>query len=76
MKNLRKIIALFIFIFITGIIVTVISINTTLNKKAPTELVKAKDTLNLLKQVIRQLIDLISVLLVKYISFHISSYKI
>jgi hypothetical protein len=50
MKNLRKIIALFIFIFITGIIVTVVSINTTLNKKAPTELVKAKDTLYLIKK--------------------------
>jgi len=49
MKNLRKIIALFIFIFITGIIVTVISINSTLNKKAPTEFVKAKDTLHLIK---------------------------
>jgi hypothetical protein len=32
MKNLRKIIALFAFIFITGIIVTVMSINTSLNK--------------------------------------------
>ncbi|MDO6673980.1 hypothetical protein C7448_101353 [Tenacibaculum gallaicum] len=49
MKNLRKIIALFIFIFITGIIVTVVSINTTLNKKTPSEVVKAKDTLNLIK---------------------------
>jgi len=50
MKSLRKIIALFIFIFITGIIVTVVSINTTLNKKTPTELVKAKDTVYLLKK--------------------------
>ena len=51
MKNLRKIIALFLFIFITGIIVTVISINTTLNKKTPTELVKAKDSVYLTKKV-------------------------
>mgnify|MGYP000156206733 CR=1 FL=1 len=50
MKNLRKIIALFIFIFITGIIVTVVSINTTLNKKPATELVKAKDTIYLIKK--------------------------
>ena len=50
MKNLRKIIAFFLFIFITGIIVTVVSINTTLNKKIPTELVKTKDTLYLLKK--------------------------
>ncbi len=50
MKNLRKIIALFIFIFITGIIVAVISINTTLNEKVPSELVKAKDTLYLIKK--------------------------
>ncbi|MGG6229708.1 hypothetical protein [Tenacibaculum sp. SDUM215027] len=49
MKNLRKIIALFIFIFITGIIVTVVSINTTLNKKTPSEVVNTKDTLNLIK---------------------------
>lgn len=50
MKNLKKIIAFFLFIFIAGIIATVISINTTLNKKAPTELVKAKDTVQLLKK--------------------------
>ncbi len=50
MKNLRKIIAFFLFIFITGIIVTVVSINTTLNKKTPTEIVKAKDTVYLLKK--------------------------
>lgn len=50
MKNLHKIIGLFIFIFITGIIVTVISINTTLNKKTPTNLVKAKDSVYLLKK--------------------------
>ncbi|CAM1349997.1 hypothetical protein [Tenacibaculum insulae] len=50
MKNLRKIIAFFIFIFIAGIIVAAISINATLNKKTPTEIVKAKDTLNLIKK--------------------------
>ncbi|MDE0535543.1 hypothetical protein C8N26_0528 [Tenacibaculum lutimaris] len=49
MKSLRKIIALFIFIFITGIIVTVVSINTTLNEKNPTEVVKAKDSVYLIK---------------------------
>jgi hypothetical protein len=32
MKNLRKIIALFLFIFIAGIFVTVITVNTSLNK--------------------------------------------
>ncbi|GFD78157.1 hypothetical protein HER15_09705 [Tenacibaculum mesophilum] len=48
MKNLRKIIALFIFIFITGIIVTVVSINTTLNKKTPSKVV-TKDTIYLIK---------------------------
>ncbi|WP_158091353.1 hypothetical protein [Tenacibaculum holothuriorum] len=37
MKNLRKIIALFIGIFITGIIVTVVSINSTLKKEQPKE---------------------------------------
>lgn len=40
MKNLRKIIALFIFIFIAGIIITVVSINKTLDKNIPTETVK------------------------------------
>lgn len=50
MKNLRKIIGLFIFIFVTGIIVTVISINTTLNEKPTTDLVKAKDTIYLIKK--------------------------
>ncbi|QXP73130.1 hypothetical protein RRF68_09245 [Tenacibaculum sp. HL-MS23] len=50
MKNLRKIIGLFIFIFVTGIIVTVISINTTLNEKPTTNLVKAKDTIYLIKK--------------------------
>ena len=51
MKNLHKIIALFAFIFITGIIVTVISINTSLNKIETTEesVEIQKDTLYLLK---------------------------
>lgn len=51
MKHLRKIIALFIFIFLTGIFITVITINTSLNK---TEITKEnveiqKDTIYLLK---------------------------
>ena len=50
MKNLRKIIGLFIFIFITGIIITVISINTALNTKETKEFVKTKNTLYLLKK--------------------------
>ena len=33
MKNLRKIIALFTFIFFTGILISVITIRTTLNKQ-------------------------------------------
>ncbi len=51
MKNLHKIIALFAFIFITGIIVAVISINTSLNKIEITEetVEIQKDTLYLLK---------------------------
>lgn len=49
MKSLHKIIALFIFIFITGIIVTVVSINTTLNEKTPNKVVKAKDSVYLIK---------------------------
>lgn len=51
MKNLRKIIALFIFIFLAGIYITVITINTSLNKEdAPKETVEIqKDTLYLLK---------------------------
>jgi hypothetical protein len=50
MKNLRKIIILFIFIFFTGIIISVISINKTLHKKSSTETVESyKDTLILLK---------------------------
>ncbi|WGH74623.1 hypothetical protein P8625_11040 [Tenacibaculum tangerinum] len=48
MKNLRKIIALFIFIFITGIIVTVMSIHAALNKKIPSKVVK-QDTVYLIK---------------------------
>lgn len=51
MKNLRKIIALFAFIFLTGICITVITINTSLNKSdIPKETVEIqKDTLSLLK---------------------------
>jgi|TARA_B110000240_G_scaffold188334_1_gene227059 hypothetical protein len=51
MKNLRKIIALFAFIFLAGIFITVITINSSLNK---TEIKNGtveiqKDTLYLLK---------------------------
>jgi len=51
MKNLRKIIILFAFIFIAGITVTVITINTSLNKKDTTQntIEIHKDTLYLLK---------------------------
>ncbi len=51
MKNLRKIIALFAFIFLAGIFTTVITIKTTLNKSEITnETVDIqKDTLYLLK---------------------------
>ncbi|MGJ8743282.1 hypothetical protein [Polaribacter sp.] len=51
MKNLHKIIALFVFIFITGILATVITVNTSLNKsEITTETVEIKkDTLYLLK---------------------------
>ena len=46
MKKLKKIIALFLFIFLTGIIVTVISINRTLNTKLPAnETVELHDSL-------------------------------
>ena len=51
MKNLRKIIALFAFIFIAGIGVTVLTVKTSLNKKeAPKETVEIqKDTTYLLE---------------------------
>lgn len=51
MKNLRKIIALFVFIFLAGIFITVITINTSLNKsETPKETVEIqKDTTYLLK---------------------------
>lgn len=51
MKNLRKIIALFIFILIAGIFVTVMTINTSLNNsEVPQETVKIqKDTVSILK---------------------------
>tara|TARA_R110002072_G_scaffold129809_3_gene268439 strand:+ start:32005 stop:32175 length:171 start_codon:yes stop_codon:yes gene_type:complete len=44
-KDLRKIIALFIFIFVTGTTVTLFSINKKLDKKNPQEIVKvSKDS--------------------------------
>jgi len=51
MKNLRKIIALFSFFFLAGILITVILVNTTLNKnKKPKETVEVqKDTLSIRK---------------------------
>ena len=51
MKNLRKIIALFVFILVAGIFVTVMTINTSLNKThVPNETVEIqKDTVSLLK---------------------------
>ncbi|WP_298779392.1 hypothetical protein [uncultured Polaribacter sp.] len=51
MKNLKKIIGLFAFIFLTGIFITIISINTSLNKTEPTKQTVEieKDTLYLLK---------------------------
>ena len=51
MKNLRKIIALFIFILVAGIFVTVMTINTSSNKThVPNETVEIqKDTVSLLK---------------------------
>ena len=51
MKNLRKIIVLFAVIFLTGVIVTVMTVNTSLNKTETTkETVEIqKDTLYLLK---------------------------
>ncbi|EAQ42800.1 MULTISPECIES: hypothetical protein [unclassified Polaribacter] len=51
MKNLRKIIALFSFIFVAGILITVVLVNTTLNKtEIPKETVEVqKDTLSIHK---------------------------
>jgi hypothetical protein len=51
MKNLRKIIALFLFIFITGILVTMITLNTSLNKTENTNKTEGikKNTIYLLK---------------------------
>ena len=51
MKNLRKIIALFSFIFLAGILITVKIVNTSLNKvETPSETVEVqKDTIYLLK---------------------------
>jgi hypothetical protein len=51
MKNLKKIIALFLFIFIAGIFITALNINAALNKVEPQkETVEIqRDTLSLLK---------------------------
>ena len=51
MKNLRKIIALFLFIFITGIVVTVKTVQKTLRKsELPQKTVDVKkDSINLYK---------------------------
>jgi hypothetical protein len=51
MKNLRKIIALFAFIFLAGIFSTIITINTSLNKIEPKQktVENQKDTLSLLR---------------------------
>jgi hypothetical protein len=51
MKHLRKIIALFAFIFLAGIFITIITINSSLNKtEIKNETVETqKDTLYLLK---------------------------
>ena len=51
MKNLRKIIALFSFIFLAGILITVKIVNTSLHKvETPSETVEVqKDTIYLLK---------------------------
>ncbi|MGB0879091.1 MAG: hypothetical protein ACPGTO_00830 [Polaribacter sp.] len=52
MKNLRKAIALFTFIFLAGILITVLTVNTSLNKTEPqkeTTVEIQKDTLRLLK---------------------------
>ena len=53
MKNLRKIIALFDFIFVAGIFITVKTVNNSLNKvdknQNQTTVEVQKDTLSLLK---------------------------
>lgn len=46
MKNLRKIIALFLLIFVTGTVVTIISINKTLDKSTSPQTVEiSKDSI-------------------------------
>lgn len=45
MKHFKKIIIFFIFIFITGIYISVIKINTVFQKKQSIETVKVVDTL-------------------------------
>ena len=42
MKHFSKIIALFIIIFITGIFITVLNINTPINSDSPSESIKNK----------------------------------
>ncbi|WP_159439372.1 hypothetical protein [Tenacibaculum agarivorans] len=50
MKNLRKIILLFLLIFLTGIIIAAVSINTTLDKKeTSTSLTSKQDITYLIK---------------------------
>ena len=44
MTQLHKIIGFFIFIFITGIIISVVNINTTFKKQQQTETVKVLDS--------------------------------
>jgi len=47
MKSLKKIIVLFLFIFATGIFITVLSVNKTLNKEVNQETVEVSyDSLN------------------------------
>lgn len=50
MKDLRKIIILFIAIFIMGIVVTVININTSLKTPTNTVDINKNDTLYLIKK--------------------------
>ena len=47
MKHFKKIIIFFIFIFITGIYISIIKINTVFKKTQPIETVKIVDTLKI-----------------------------
>lgn len=47
MRHLKKIITFFIFIFITGIYISFIKINTVFKKPQPIETVKEVDTLKI-----------------------------